>query len=395
MKYNGLIISDIHVGSFDVEKLYEEYENIFIKYILDNKEPDFIIITGDFFHSKFFLNDKKSLYAYKMLKRLCDVCNNTKIRIVYGTESHECNQYEILNIMSLHKDIKVIKYVESEELFENLNVLYIPEEVMLDKKEYYKDYFIDNKYDYVFGHGIIQEVMTDAVRHMNMSKVNKRERVPVFTTAELSNVCRGEVYFGHYHINREIDDKIISVGSFSRWQFGEEERKGFYSISCDTEKNKYKRKFIENTLADTFVTINFGYKSEIFNSEEKLQKELDKCDDFIKRDTIDHIRLQFNIPIDNENPESIMNYVKERYKYNKDVKINMINGYIEEKKEKAKEEIKEENKKYSFIYDETPIENKISYFIVIEKDKNIDPELISIYLSSTVDEILNKIDIDK
>ena len=148
-------------------------------------------------------------------------------------------------------------------------------------------------------------------------------------------------------------------------------------------------------MADTFVTINFGYKSEIFNSEEKLQKELDKCDDFIKRDTIDHIRLQFNIPIDNENPESIMNYVKERYKYNKDVKINMINGYIEEKKEKAKEEIKEENKKYSFIYDETPIENKISYFIVIEKDKNIDPELISIYLSSTVDEILNKIDIDK
>ena len=339
------------------------------------------------------MNDKKSLYAYKMLKRICDVCPNSKIRIVYGTESHECNQYDIMNIINLHDDIKVIKTVESEEIFDGLNFLYLPEEVMLDKKEYYKNYFIENEYNYVFGHGIIQEVMTNVVKHMNISK-EKRERVPVFTTKELENICKGEVYFGHYHLNREIDDKIISVGSFSRWQFGEDERKGFYHISYDTDKEKYNREFIENTLAETYVTINFGYNSEVFKSEDNLQRELDKCDNFIKTDAIDHIRFQLNIPIDNDHPEAIMNYVKERYKYNKSVKVNVVNGYIEEKKEQAKKEISEENKKYSFIYDETPIENKISYYIVIEKDKNIDPDTIYIYLNCSVEEIISKIEVD-
>ena len=396
MKYNGIVLSDVHVGSFDVEKLYTEFENVFINYIIEfenSNNLDFLIITGDFFDSKFYLNDKKSLYAYKMLKRICDVCPNSKIRIVYGTESHECNQYDIMNIINLHDDIKVIKTVESEEIFDGLNFLYLPEEVMLDKKEYYNNYFIENEYNYVFGHGIIQEVMTNVVKHMNISK-EKRERVPVFTTKELENICKGEVYFGHYHLNREIDDKIISVGSFSRWQFWEDERKGFHHISYDTDKEKYNREFIENTLAETYVTINFGYNSEVFKSEDNLQRELDKCDNFIKTDAIDHIRFQLNIPIDNDHPEAIMNYVKERYKYNKSVKVNVVNGYIEEKKEQAKKEISEENKKYSFIYDETPMENKISYYIVIEKDKNIDPDTIYIYLNCSVEEIISKIEAD-
>ena len=205
MKYNGIVLSDVHVGSFDVEKLYTEFENVFINYIIEfenSNNLDFLIITGDFFDSKFYLNDKKSLYAYKMLKRICDVCPNSKIRIVYGTESHECNQYDIMNIINLHDDIKVIKTVESEEIFDGLNFLYLPEEVMLDKKEYYNNYFIENEYNYVFGHGIIQEVMTNVVKHMNISK-EKRERVPVFTTKELENICKGEVYFGHYHIHKE------------------------------------------------------------------------------------------------------------------------------------------------------------------------------------------------
>ena len=55
-------------------------------------------------------------------------------------------------------DIKVIKYASDEELLPNLHILYLPEEHILDKNEYYKEYFKeDKKYDYVFGHGVIEK----------------------------------------------------------------------------------------------------------------------------------------------------------------------------------------------------------------------------------------------
>ena len=47
-----------------------------------------------------------------------------KLRIVYGTESHECNQYDVLSMMSLYDDIRIIKTVETEELLPGLNILY-------------------------------------------------------------------------------------------------------------------------------------------------------------------------------------------------------------------------------------------------------------------------------
>ena len=164
--------------------------------------------------------------------------------------------------------------------------------------------------------------------------------------------------------------------------------KTIINIGKDLENETKDVSLIKEENLVTFFQVG------VFKSEDNLQRELDKCDNFIKTDAIDHIRFQLNIPIDNDHPEAIMNYVKERYKYNKSVKVNVVNGYIEEKKEQAKKEISEENKKYSFIYDETPMENKISYYIVIEKDKNIDPDTIYIYLNCSVEEIISKIEAD-
>ena len=48
----------------------------------------------------------------------------------------------------------------------------------------------ENEYDYVFGHGVIQEVMTMVKRK---STKNKRITTPIFTTKELSSICKGDV----------------------------------------------------------------------------------------------------------------------------------------------------------------------------------------------------------
>lgn len=396
MKYKGLVISDIHVGAFDLEKAQEEFKYMFIEYIKNMKKLDFVIITGDFFDSKFYLGSKQAVAAHAMLESLISVCKEKDaiIRIVYGTESHENNQYDVLSVLNNEDDVKVIKYVTEEELLPDLHILYLPEEHILDKKSYYQDYFEETKkYDYVFGHGVIREVMKEvAVQMENKDTENStRKKVPVFNSAELSRICKGQVYFGHYHVMDNIDDRIFSVGSFSRWIHGEDEPKGFFEIECNTSKEEYSQKFIENTMAETFVTISFGYDHDVFKDDVKMAEALEKVDSLIQNDSFDHLRFVFNIPTDMENPEAFIKTVKERFKNHDKVKLAMTHGYIEEKKKSMKEQIKTENDKYAFINDSNlPIENCVQEFITIEYNKTVPIQDINLIMNNSVEEILNK-----
>lgn len=392
MKYKGFIISDIHVGRMNIEKLYDEFTKQFINKLKDNKKIDFIIICGDFFDHKLFLNDKESVYAYNMILDIMNACNsNTKIRLVYGTESHECNQYDIVTKLAKinNYDIKLIKYACEEELFPNMHILYLPEEHVYDKNEYYQDFFKeDKKYNYIFGHGIIREAMKEAAVNVE-TKTNKRKKVPVFSTAEFRRICKGETYFGHYHINTDMND-VFYVGSFSRWQFGEEEPKGFYEIEYNIDKNEYNHKFIQNTMADIYKTIPFGYKNKVFDNMDNMHHELDKIDNLVKGKLFDHVRFDFNIPKECENPEFIINYLNERYKFNDNIKVEITHGYIEDRRKQQKEEVKKDNDKYSFIFDKNlKIEDKTSMFISIEYNRNISSDKISTYLFEPLNKIIN------
>ena len=395
MKYKGLVISDIHVGAMPLDIIRREYNEIFINKINNMKKLDFVIVAGDFFDHKFYLNDKESIVAYSMLNDLVEACKekNAALRFVYGTESHECNQYDILSLLKIYDNVKVIKYAESEELLDGLNVLYLPEEHLLNKSEYYKDLFIKDTYNYVFGHGVIREVTTDiAVTIENRASANKkRKEVPVFSTKELTNICKGQTFFGHYHINKEIDNKVFSIGSFSRWKFGEEERKGFYELTCDSDKDTYEAKYIENTSADPYTTVTYGYNNDIFNNETDMNETLLGIENMINRDLHNHVRFVFNVPENVENPEATLNLIKERYKFNDNIKTEVVHGYVEKKKEKQKEQIRADNLKYSFIFDENlSIEEKTSRYIEIEYNKVIDSNKINKYLTLTLQELIDE-----
>lgn len=392
MKYNGYVISDIHIGANSTEKLYEEYKSIFINTIKNDYDSlNFIIICGDYFDHKLFLNEKDSAYAYTMMIDLLEATrDDVKIRLIYGTESHECNQYNIISkLKTIYKrDIEVIKYASEEKLFPDLHILYLPEEHVYNKDEYYDELFSEyGKYDYIFGHGVIREAMKEAATQIE-NKQGKRKKVPVFSTAELRKLCKGETYFGHYHVNCDMDS-VFYVGSFTRWQFGEEEPKGFYKISCNTDKNKYSHEFIENTLAPIYKTISFGYDNKVFKSIDDTKNTLDHIDKIIKDNYFDNVRFMFNIPLDYEDPEFLILYLKERYKFNDSIKLEIVNGYIDNKRKQQKEEVKEENDKYSFIFDKNmSLEDKTSYFINIEYNRQISPEEISVYLYKPFNEII-------
>ena len=109
----------------------------------------------------------------------------------------------------------------------------------------------------------------------------------------------------------------------------------------------------------------------------------------MSRDVYDHVRFIFNIPSTIENPESTMNYLKERYKYKDKVKLEIVHGYIEEKRKQQKEQVKIDNEKYSFIFDKNlDLEDKIRRFISIEYNRDIPTETISDFIYKSLNEII-------
>ena len=395
MKYHGLVIADLHVGAMNLEKTHEEVSKVFVEKIKDSQNLQFIIIAGDFFDHKLFLQEQATFLGYSILIDIINICRerDIKLRIVYGTESHEVNQYDLISVFSKDTDVKVIKEVAEEELLPGLQVLYLPEEHIANKDEYYKDFFSnENKYDYIFGHGIIREVTSDLARHAEDTSDNKRLKVPVFNTRELGYICKGQVFFGHYHINQSIDDKYFSIGSFSRWKYGEEGRKGFYEVTCNPEKEKYKAEYIENDLAETYTTISYGYDDEIFQSEQKFQDALTHVDKLLDDHIFDHVRFIFNVPESMENPESTITHLRERFKSKENMKLEIQHGYIETKREKQKEVIDSENKKYGFIRDiNLPLEEKTSRFISIEYGKEIPSSRIKSFMMDDIKDIFKEV----
>lgn len=392
MEYNGIVLADVHVGAMSYETTYKEY--MYLKnYIEFHGKFDYAIIAGDLFDRKLYTNEKILRIAYLIMILL--LVNSTKLRIVNGTKSHDNEQYNLFlnmgNLLDGYKqdyDFKIIYTVEEEELFPDLNVLYIPEEYVYDKKSYYEEFLSNvDKYDYVFGHGVIAEVMTNAVRHTKES-TTKRKKPPVFTTAELKNICRGKVYFGHYHIHTNIDNKIFYVGSYSRFRFGEEEPKGFYITNY--KDGKYSETFIENTQALKYVTIAYGYDNKIFTDENLLMEELNTVIKNKKRYGIDKLRLMLNIPEDCQIAEFIIDFVSNKFRLDDSVKVEIANGYIENKKLANKEVVQDVFTKYTFMFDKSlDIEDKISQFIKVYYDKEISPEKIKKYL--TVEDIISVI----
>lgn len=391
-KIKGLLFADLHIGAMNVEKQYEEIENTIFNSIKKYK-PDYIISLGDFFDHKASLNDSLSYYSFLVFTKIISLCEELnitpKIRFVYGTESHEWNQYKIIETYKTNLDIKVVHYCEEEELFPNFHVLYIPEEHLYNKGEYYNNFLSNTKkYDYIFGHGVIREVMKEAAI-INDSATSSRKKVPVFSTGELTYACKGQVYFGHYHINTNINDEVFYCGSFNRWCFGEEEPKGIYYV--EKINDEYENKFIENTMAEVFKTISFGYDNNIFKDINVMNDKLAHIENMINDGIFDKVRFEFNIPTTADNPEYLMKIIKDKYRFNNDVKLNIVHGYNDEKKKKNKEEIEKWNIENAPIFDKNKsIEDKVSFFIRLEFKREIKPERVNLYLNYPLSEILER-----
>ena len=382
MEHVGVLIADVHWGVMSDKQLRFELDEIFINYISSLKRLDFIVILGDWFDHKLYLNTQSANSAIYYMDKIISIARakGAKIRVVYGTESHECSQYDVFSTYETKSeyDFKVIKTVSSEELFPDMKVLYIPEEHITDKKDYYNDYFKDNHYNYIFGHGVIQEVMTTAVKHTE--KVQKKLKVPVFTSKELTKIA-DDVYFGHYHIHTDIEPFCHYIGSFSRWQFGQEEDKGFYLVKCNPKKHEWYSEFIVNHLAERYITKLYNVNDDIFKSQENLVKECNKADIMIRDNLTEHLRLIINIPDGFSNETLYTDFLKERFSSNPKIKVVINSRGIKQDEEDEQAELNMIDDKYSYLFDNTSIEEQIRLFILNEYGTTLDREKVKFYLT--------------
>lgn len=383
--YVGLVIADIHAGAMESDRLFHELDEEFIKYVKSMKLIDFIVIAGDLFDTKLSLNSEHVRGIFAFLKELADVCvkKNIKLRIIKGTESHDNKQLDVLKFLSnSNLDIKIFDKVCDEELFPGMNVLYIPEEYIPSKDEYYETYLRSGKeYDMVFGHGLMNEVAF--VAKMQESEITMN-RAPIFKSEELLNVCKGPIFFGHIHKPQVIKDRIFYTGSFSRWCFGEEEAKGFRSVVYTPETGKFKTEFIENKLAKTYNTMVIDYRSSFYKDDDG--KRMNYILSLVNNSKSDKLRIIFNIPEDYPEPRLLIDMINETFMNYRDVKVVINNGSKEAmKKKEMNDKIKGLMDQYGFIFEKgVSVDEKISKFIKIKYNKDIDVAKMRKYLYEVI-----------
>lgn len=353
-----LLFADIHIGSIkDTNYVYCIITDIIEKEVIF-KKTDMVVILGDYFHRLFKVNEEYVSCAINVMSYLVRACkrNNTKIRYIYGTESHEYGQYKLFNyhLTSSKVDIKVFDTVAEEEI-DGKKILYVPEEYIDNKHEFYKDTLYSGKhYDYIFGHGCIQEGMPAATFYGGPKSDEKQ--TPIFKSGELakaSNIC----IFGHYHSMTDMGNNVYYLGSLFRDSFGEEVPKGYGIIEDD------KFTFVENKAAYIFKTYEFGTDSNVYESSDDIVREINKIKkenpEVFNGDTQGKIRIIFRTP---ENVDPTFKENLHTILFNDKHISSLVKETNTELLEDAKNEI--ENDEYEFILDNSlNIEDKIYRFI--------------------------------
>lgn len=378
MKYKIATTADVHFGYYPADKLYDEFK-LFIKTI-EKGDIDLAVIAGDYYDNKLAMSSRHALYSLKSFSDLLDVCakTKTKLRVVRGTASHD-PENQLNNFVSMAKtsncDFKLFNVVGTEDVFPGFSVLYLPEEYMEDSVEYYKEYF-DKKYNGIFGHGMFEEEMFSS-----STKFKSMKKHPVFNSKFFNDeLCDGPVIFGHIHKSHFLRSRVLYTGSYTRSRYGEEEAKGFYVTTYDTETKETEFEFIENEKATRYDTIEITENSAIFSK--LLPEQLQDIKDMVSKFKKDNLRIKIRIPEDYVNSKPFEDAVLGMYSDNKEITIQILSNKEKAIREESVKKMEVLMSKYDFVFDKTiDYDEKIRRFIEVRHGKDIPVERIRAMIS--------------
>lgn len=292
-------IADIHFGALDPQIQYQLLQDQFVNKIKD-LPLQIISINGDLFDKKYMANSVVVTYANQFIANLVDICKqkNATLILISGTESHDAHQLNNF-YHYLYRDDVDVRIVENMRFInvKGKEILCIPEETNMGM-EYYMSFFRDREYDACYLHGTI----VNSIYGFNVEDLNSNKR-PTFSIKNFWR-CTGPIMCGHVHIAQCLNSHIYYSGSPLRWQFGEEQDKGFMVLCHNLDTREYYVHF-EPIVSFRYDTIDLD--TILMSDPNEIIKYLNG----LKESGIDHIRLKINKYVD------IIPILKEYYRNKK------------------------------------------------------------------------------
>jgi DNA repair exonuclease SbcCD nuclease subunit len=259
-KVKILFLTDVHFGNKRVPAAYikEDIEKHVIPQLDDS--IDLFLLGGDFFDALLSLDNEAgwtALYVIDMLLMKAQQ-HQFLIRVLQGTYTHDRKQNRtfvsrVPRVLGTtdHDLVKCVYSLDIEHIdLLDIDVMYIPGD--LPYKNCYeraKELLVSHglkKVDVIVHHGFMDHLLP---------KIDAISRANVLTEQQFLDLTSGVVLSGHYH-TPSVHNRLISGGSFTRFCHGEEEPKGFFIVTLDTNTHGLHPEFIENKSAPPFITID-------------------------------------------------------------------------------------------------------------------------------------------
>jgi DNA repair protein SbcD/Mre11 len=290
--YKFAHITDCHLGAWRNPKLKEINLKAFEQaiYICIQEKVDFIAITGDFFDV--------SVPELDHVKRAVDIMRvatrqGIEIYMIYG--SHDFTAVTVSIIDILHSAGLFLKPVEFELINDKIKLKFIK-----DKKTSFKitglsgrKIGLDIEYYYQLDRGALESEKGPRIFlfHSAISELTPLD-LAHGESIRLSLLPKGFLYYGGGHLHRRIEHKhedgksvIVYPGPLFGSTFtdledtAQGERRGFYIISYDSEKEITTADFREVKIVDIiFKTIEVN-QNTVKQVEDELNSVVEQMDD--------------------------------------------------------------------------------------------------------------------
>lgn len=350
-------ISDLHFGKIDPKVEFNILKEQFIDRIKD-LPLDCISIDGDFFDRLFMSNTDTTLYANLFFKELYNVCKNnakrgihTVLILILGTKNHDADQLRLFYpyLEDKEVDLRIVETIQFQYI-NGCRVLCIPELYNVTNDEYSKVLYESGAYDMVFMHGSIEGAIYD----------NKMGESKIFSPSDFS-CCMGPVVAGHVHTGPAVHGFCYYNGSPIRWNFGEEETKGFQLVLYDMDTRYY---YIHKEPVHSFRYDTISIDDIIMTDPQKV---ISYINDLREKEGIDYIRLKC---ISNYDTQDALNIIKEYYRTDKTVKFKFDKEMSPDEKS-FDQQTTAMYDKYSYLFDKSMSTYEIFARFINDNQSNI------------------------
>lgn len=336
-------IADLHFGAMNPEVQFKILKEQFLDRLMGLSNLDIISINGDIFHHKFMANSDAVMYANIFMNALIELANikGATVILIAGTYEHDYDQLKIFYPYTKTNDVRIVQEVRFEYI-KGKRVLIIPE-LYGKSASYYIRFLRDSGvYDACYMHG----TYAGTIFGKDYPKLDTG-REPVFTLEHFSN-CKGPIISGHNHIAGCYDGYFYYCGSPYRWQFGEEQDKGFLMLLHNIHTGEHQIGF-EKIESFRYVTICLDdlLDSDPHEVIERIRE--------IQANGIDYLKVQFT-----EENEKVIPVIRQFYRTNPRVKIE-VNSKVN-KLDEAKT-LDDKYKEYEYLNGQADPESKLVNYI--------------------------------